>query len=135
MTLSVIVSKGYPCLASAAGDVASSLHVCCSVLLICRAAVPCLAVCCANISLYSRASLPLTLSLLCRRSRCAVVASEKGVVVGRLTFTEDGDHIDCRRMGVGGKAIPPNISKVRQRPQSKHARPRLMHLCSKRMQM
>jgi DNA topoisomerase VI subunit A len=42
----------------------------------------------------------------------AVVASEKGVVVGRLTFTEDGDDIDCRRMGVGGKAIPPNISKV-----------------------
>lgn len=42
----------------------------------------------------------------------AVVASEKGVVVGRLTFTEAGDHIDCRRMGVGGKAIPPNISKV-----------------------
>lgn len=41
-----------------------------------------------------------------------VVASEKGVVVGRLTFTEDGDDIDCRRMGVGGKAIPPNISKV-----------------------
>jgi DNA topoisomerase VI subunit A len=25
-----------------------------------------------------------------------VVASEKGVVVGRLTFTEDGDNIDCR---------------------------------------
>ena len=43
----------------------------------------------------------------------AVVASEKGVVVGRLTFREDGDHIDCRRMGVGGKAIPPNIDKVR----------------------
>ena len=42
----------------------------------------------------------------------AVGASEKGVVVGRLTFTEDGDDIDCRRMGVGGKAIPPNISKV-----------------------
>lgn len=41
-----------------------------------------------------------------------VVASEKGVVVGRLTFREDGDHIDCRRMGVGGKAIPPNIDKV-----------------------
>jgi meiotic recombination protein SPO11 len=42
-----------------------------------------------------------------------VVASEKGVVVGRLTFREDGDFIDCRRMGVGGKAIPPNIDKVR----------------------
>lgn len=43
---------------------------------------------------------------------CAVVASEKGVVVGRLTFTEDGDAIDCSKMGVGGKAIPPNIDKV-----------------------
>jgi DNA topoisomerase VI subunit A len=43
----------------------------------------------------------------------AVVASEKGVVVGRLTYREDGDLIDCRRMGVGGKAIPPNVDKVR----------------------
>ena len=42
----------------------------------------------------------------------AVVASEKGVVVGRLRFTEDGDPIDCSRMGVGGKAIPPNVDKV-----------------------
>lgn len=42
----------------------------------------------------------------------AVVASEKGVVVGRLNFREDGDYIDCTRMGVGGKAIPPNIDKV-----------------------
>lgn len=41
-----------------------------------------------------------------------VVASEKGVVVGRLSFREDGDAIDCSRMGVGGKAIPPNIDKV-----------------------
>ena len=40
------------------------------------------------------------------------MASEKGVVVGRLSFREDGDHIDCRRMGVGGKAIPPNIDKA-----------------------
>lgn len=42
----------------------------------------------------------------------AVVASEKGVVVGRLSFREDGDLIDCQRMGVGGKAIPPNVDKV-----------------------
>ncbi len=41
-----------------------------------------------------------------------MVASEKGVVVGRLTFSEDGDAIDCSKMGVGGKAIPPNIDKV-----------------------
>jgi len=45
-----------------------------------------------------------------------VVASEKGVVVGRLTFTEDGDPIDCSRMGVGGKAIPPNVDKVCPNP-------------------
>ena len=45
-------------------------------------------------------------------SRGAVVASEKGVVVGRLTFQEDGDVIDCSCMGVGGKAIPPNVDKV-----------------------
>lgn len=54
----------------------------------------------------------LSCMLGCTRSSLHVVASEKGVVVGRLTFTEDGDDIDCRRMGVGGKAIPPNISKV-----------------------
>eukprot|EP00983_Pelagomonas_calceolata_P087720 1157016-Pelagomonas_calceolata.AAC.9 len=44
----------------------------------------------------------------------AFVASEKGVVVGRLTFVEDGDLINCSKMGVGGKAIPPNIDKVRE---------------------
>ncbi len=45
-------------------------------------------------------------------SAVAVVASEKGVVVGRLAYREDGDLIDCQRMGVGGKAIPPNVDKV-----------------------
>jgi meiotic recombination protein SPO11 len=48
----------------------------------------------------------------CTRSSLHVVASEKGVVVGRLTFADDGDIIDCTRMGVGGKAIPPNIDRV-----------------------
>lgn len=48
----------------------------------------------------------------CTRSSLNVVASEKGVVVGRLQFREDGDEIDCSRMGVGGKAIPPNIDKL-----------------------
>ena len=42
----------------------------------------------------------------------AVVASEKGVVVGRLQFEEDGDPIDCQRMGIGGKAIPSNTDKA-----------------------
>mmetsp|Transcript_23331 Transcript_23331/g.73006 ORF Transcript_23331/g.73006 Transcript_23331/m.73006 type:complete len:421 (+) Transcript_23331:222-1484(+) len=48
----------------------------------------------------------------CTRTSLNVVASEKGVVVGRLTFEEDGDFIDCSKMGVGGKAIAPNIDKV-----------------------
>lgn len=50
--------------------------------------------------------------LSCTRSSLHVVASEKGVVVGRLTFQEDGDVINCAKMGVGGKAIPPNVDKV-----------------------
>ncbi|KAI8471284.1 MAG: Spo11/DNA topoisomerase VI subunit A [Monoraphidium minutum] len=54
----------------------------------------------------------LACMLGCTRTSLHVVASEKGVVVGRLSFREDGDPIDCRRMGVGGKAIPPNIDKV-----------------------
>eukprot|EP00898_Chlorokybus_atmophyticus_P005943 jgi/Chlat1/634/Chrsp103S01049 len=48
----------------------------------------------------------------CTRSSLSVVASEKGVVVGRLQFDEDGDTIDCTRMGIGGKAIPPNLDRV-----------------------
>jgi meiotic recombination protein SPO11 len=41
-----------------------------------------------------------------------VVASDKGLVVGRIQFYEDGDYIDCTKMGVGGKAIPPYIDKI-----------------------
>ncbi|GAB2226926.1 hypothetical protein Droror1_Dr00008724 [Drosera rotundifolia] len=48
----------------------------------------------------------------CTRSSLNVVAAEKGVVVGRLIFTDNGDEIDCTRMGIGGKAIPPNIDRV-----------------------
>mmetsp|Transcript_10069 Transcript_10069/g.13299 ORF Transcript_10069/g.13299 Transcript_10069/m.13299 type:complete len:439 (+) Transcript_10069:358-1674(+) len=48
----------------------------------------------------------------CTRSNLHVVASDKGLVVGRVTFEEDGDYIDCTRMGVGGKAIPPYIDKI-----------------------
>jgi DNA topoisomerase VI subunit A len=29
-----------------------------------------------------------------------------------VQFYEDGDLIDCTRMGVGGKAIPPYIDKI-----------------------
>lgn len=48
----------------------------------------------------------------CTRSNLHVVASDKGLVVGRVTFVEDGDYIDCTKMGVGGKAIPPYIDKI-----------------------
>mmetsp|Transcript_835 Transcript_835/g.2397 ORF Transcript_835/g.2397 Transcript_835/m.2397 type:complete len:449 (-) Transcript_835:909-2255(-) len=50
----------------------------------------------------------------CTRSNLHVVASDKGLVVGRVSFIEDGDPIDCTRMGVGGKAIPPYIDKIEQ---------------------
>ena len=48
----------------------------------------------------------------CTRSNLNVVASDKGLVVGRVKFAEDGDEIDCSKMGVGGKAIPPYIDKI-----------------------
>jgi len=48
----------------------------------------------------------------CTRSNLHVVASDKGLVVGRIQFEEDGDYIDCTKMGVGGKAIPPYIDKI-----------------------
>mmetsp|Transcript_28197 Transcript_28197/g.53690 ORF Transcript_28197/g.53690 Transcript_28197/m.53690 type:complete len:453 (-) Transcript_28197:171-1529(-) len=48
----------------------------------------------------------------CTRNSLHVVASEKGVVVGRLQYREDGDEIDCTKMGIGGKAIPSNMTKV-----------------------
>jgi len=48
----------------------------------------------------------------CTRSNLHVVASDKGLVVGRINFEEDGDYIDCTKMGVGGKAIPPYIDKI-----------------------
>lgn len=48
----------------------------------------------------------------CTRTSLSVVASEKGIVIGRVQFREAGDLIDCTRMGVGGKAIPPYIEKI-----------------------
>lgn len=41
-----------------------------------------------------------------------VVASAKGAVIGRLTFREGNDVIDCTKMGTGGKAITPLIDTV-----------------------
>lgn len=48
----------------------------------------------------------------CTRTSLSVVASEKGIVIGRVRFREAGDLIDCTRMGVGGKAIPPYIERI-----------------------
>lgn len=48
----------------------------------------------------------------CTRNSLHVVASEKGVVIGNLTFVDDGDFIDCSRMGMGGKAIPPFADRL-----------------------
>jgi meiotic recombination protein SPO11 len=48
----------------------------------------------------------------CTRTSLSVVGSEKGAVIGCVSFREDGDLIDCRRMGVGGKAIPPYIDRI-----------------------
>ena len=48
----------------------------------------------------------------CTRTSLHVVASDKGLVVGRIQYLEAGDYIDCTRMGVGGKAIPPYIDKI-----------------------
>jgi meiotic recombination protein SPO11 len=46
------------------------------------------------------------------RTSLHVVASDKGIVVGRVQFRDDGDPIDCTRMGIGGKAIPPFIDRI-----------------------
>eukprot|EP01135_Chromosphaera_perkinsii_P004339 Nk52_evm6s278 gene=Nk52_evmTU6s278 len=48
----------------------------------------------------------------CTRSSLNVVASEKGVVIGRVQFRDSGDFIDCTRMGTGGKAIPSLVDNI-----------------------
>lgn len=48
----------------------------------------------------------------CTRTSLSVVASEKGIVIGCVQFREAGDDINCARMGVGGKAIPPYIERI-----------------------
>jgi len=48
----------------------------------------------------------------CTRASLNVVASEKGQVVGRVSFKEAGDLIDCTKMGIGGKSIPPHMDRV-----------------------
>ena len=53
----------------------------------------------------------VTCMLGCTRCSLHVVASEKGLVVGRVKYREAGDEIDCTKMGIGGKAIPSNVAK------------------------
>jgi meiotic recombination protein SPO11 len=48
----------------------------------------------------------------CTRTSLHVVASNKGLVVGRIQYREAQDYIDCTKMGVGGKAIPPYIDQI-----------------------
>lgn len=45
------------------------------------------------------------------RNSLNVIASAKGVVIGRLSFTEKGDRIDCAQ-GVGGRSITPMLDLV-----------------------
>jgi meiotic recombination protein SPO11 len=45
------------------------------------------------------------------RNSLNVIASAKGVVLGRLSFTEKGDRIDCSK-GVGGRSITPMLDLV-----------------------
>ncbi len=45
------------------------------------------------------------------RSSMNIWATSKGVVIGRLSFTERGDYIDCRAIG-SGKSIAPNIDDI-----------------------
>lgn len=46
------------------------------------------------------------------RNSLNVVASDKGVVIGSVQFTEAGSQIDCAQMGVGGKAIPAHVDCI-----------------------
>ena len=40
------------------------------------------------------------------REELHVFAKKRGTMVGNITVTDNGDEIDCRRMGTGGYAIP-----------------------------
>ena len=53
----------------------------------------------------------LTALLRVSRPSINVIASAKGKVIGRLSFTEGGDFIDCTQ-GLGGHAITPMLDQV-----------------------
>lgn len=41
----------------------------------------------------------------CTRTSLHVIASDKGLVVGRIQYLEAGDLIDCTKMGIGGMRV------------------------------
>ncbi len=48
----------------------------------------------------------LEVSLEALREELHVYAKKRGTMVGNITIIDNGDEIDCRRMGTGGYAIP-----------------------------
>ncbi len=48
----------------------------------------------------------LEVGLASLREELHVFAKKRGTMVGNLTIVDNGDEIDCRRMGTGGYAIP-----------------------------
>lgn len=60
----------------------------------------------------------LEVSLGSLREELHVFAKKKGTMVGNITVEDNGDTIDCRRMGTGGYAIPsivePDVIKFKK---------------------
>ncbi|HLO40272.1 MAG TPA: DNA topoisomerase IV subunit A [Phycisphaerales bacterium] len=48
----------------------------------------------------------LEVSLQALREELHIFAKKKGTMVGNITIIDNGDEIDCRRMGTGGYSIP-----------------------------
>ena len=48
----------------------------------------------------------LEVSLEALREELHIYAKKRGTMVGNITIIDNGDEIDCRRMGTGGYAIP-----------------------------
>lgn len=48
----------------------------------------------------------LEVSLKSLREELHIYAKKRGTMVGNITIVDNGDEIDCRRMGTGGYAIP-----------------------------
>jgi meiotic recombination protein SPO11 len=58
-------------------------------------------------TISDRAIEDLAVTLRTIRNATNIVASAKGKIIGRISFVESGDLIDCSKMGTGGKAITP----------------------------